>query len=136
MSKVDSRKFTVVTFYRPGSFFSEESTQEVTTHDPKEIAKLAPEHSFCFTIRDYVAKTTIVDGEEFEKTEAEGESTGRFYIGGSVYTVDEMRAQFGEDSDKRILISNMESNGWPAVIQCKTGNWQPFGEKDELLEAA
>jgi hypothetical protein len=136
MTEVNSRSYTLATFYEPGSLFAEEWSQEVSTRDPYEIAKLAPKRAFCFVLRDYVDKKTVVDGDTFEKTEPLGESTGRYYLGGSVYTIDEMKAKFGSDRDRRILISNMENNNWLKVIQCPSGNWQPFTEKDELLEAA
>lgn len=35
-----------------------------------------------------------------------------------------------------ILASNMRANGWPTVIRCRTGNWQPFDDDDRLLEVA
>jgi len=128
---VKTRKFTTVTFYFPGSFFAEESSRETDTTDPQEIAKTAPEGSFCFSLRNYIEKTTTVDGEEFKKIEADGEGGGRYYLGGTVYTLAEIKEKF---SSKSSLISNLESNGWPSAILCRTGNWQPFTKKDRLLE--
>lgn len=136
MSEVKTREYTLATFYSPGSFFSEETTQVVTTRDPDEIAKLAPKHAFCFTVRDYVEKTTTVDGEDFTKTEEVGENVGRYYLGGKLYTVAELKAEFGQDRSKSTLISNIEGNGWPKAIHCRTGNWQPFTGNDKFLDVA
>jgi len=57
------------------------------------------------------------------------------YLGGKVSTLEEIKAR-GEASD-RILISNMEGNGWGRVIQSTSGwAWtQPLTADDVLLEA-
>ncbi len=136
MTNVKSSHYTLVTFYEPGSFMSEETLRVVTTRDPNEIAKMAPERAFCFTIEDFIEKTTTVDGEDFKKTESVGGPSGRFYLGGDLYTVDELKAKFGSDRSKEILISNIEVNGWPKAIQCRTGNWQPFTDTDTFLDIA
>jgi len=135
MTNVKSRQYTLVTFYTPGSFMPNESSKVVETHDPTEIAGMAPKHAFCFTIEDFVEKTTTVDGEDFKKTEQVGATSGRFYLGGDVYTVAELKAKFGDDSRHQTLISNIEGS-YPKAIQCRTGNWQPFSDDDTYLDIA
>ena len=136
MTNVKSRQYTLATFYEPGSFMSEETSRVVKTRDPNEIAKMAPERAFCFTIEDFVEKTTTVDGENFKKTESVGGPSGRFYLGGNLYTVDELKAKFEGDRNKQTLISNIEGNGYPKAIHCRTGNWQPFTDQDVFLDIA
>jgi hypothetical protein len=136
MTEVKTRKYVTATFLFPGSLFPEESEREVDTKDPKAVAKLAPKGAFCFVLQGWVTKTTTVNGEDFEKTERDGKGTGRFYLGGTVYTLAQLKAKFGSDPDKRILISNIEGNDWGKAIQCRTGNWQPFTDQDVLLDIA
>jgi hypothetical protein len=136
MSDVKVRRYTLVTFLSPGSLFPNETIREVATKDPQEIAKTAPNGAFCFVLQDWIEKTTSVNGEDFQKTERDGNGSARFYLGGTVYTLAQLKAKFGGDPDKRILLSNAEGNGWERTIQCRTGNWQPLNEGDQVLEAA
>ena len=124
MTNVTSRQFTLVTFYTPGSFMPNESTKEVPGLDTEQIAAMAPKNAYSFIVQEFIEKTTTVDGEDLKKTEAAGQAH-RYYIGGKLYTVDELKAEFTDDS-KSTLISNMEGNDWPKVILCRTGNWQPL----------
>ena len=55
------------------------------------------------------------------------------YYGGKLYTVAELKREF---PNERILISNIEGNGYDKAIRCRTGNWQPFEETDVFVEAA
>lgn len=56
-----------------------------------------------------------------------------YYINGVVETLEELKAE--NDSDRRILISNMESNGWDKVVTTKNPYiWtQPFYEGDTVV---
>ena len=136
MSEVKTRRYTTATFLSPGWFFPEETEREVDTTDLQAIAKLAPKGAFCFILQGWVEKTTTVNREDFKKTERDADGTGRFYLGGTVYTLTQLKAKFGNDPDKRILLSNAEGNGYGKMIQCRTGNWQPFEKNDQLLDAA
>ncbi len=54
------------------------------------------------------------------------------YYGGKLYTVEELKREF---PDSHTLISNIEGNGYPKAIRCRTGNWQPFEKTDVFVEA-
>jgi hypothetical protein len=61
--------------------------------------------------------------------------SGRYYIGGTLYTVEQLEhrmAATGEDF--KILASNMRGNRWGRVIECRTGNWQPFEADDWIVD--
>ena len=135
MTNVTSRQFTLVTFYTPGSFMPNESTKEVPGLDTEQIAAMAPKNAYSFIVQEFSEKTTTVDGEDFSKKEAVGEPQ-RFYLGGDLYTVDELKEKFAGDHSKETLIANFEGNDWPKAILCRTGNWQPFYDDDVLLEVA
>lgn len=135
MPEVEIRKHVTATFLSRGSFMPEVSKElEVTTEDPTIVAKCAPEGAFCFFLQYWITSTTTVGGEYFEKTEPGGERSGRFYLGGTIYTLAQLRAAFGDDPNMRILIANVEDNDWSKVIQCRAGNWQSFREGDVLLD--
>lgn len=136
MSKINVRRYTTATFLFPGALFPNKVSYEVPVKDPLVIAKAAPQGAFCFFLKDWIEKRVVVDGETFEKTERDGSTSGRYYLGGTVYTLTQFKEKFGDDPDKRILVSNAEGNGWRQLIQCNAGNWQPFRDVDELLAVA
>lgn len=118
---------TKAEFLLPGTLFPESTTITVDDSDPEAIAKLAPNGAFCFTTYEITEAPDL--GPEFTVTPRPRNRSGRFYLGGTLHDLDEVRAM-GFD----ILASNMRSNGWPTVIRCRTGNWQPFTADDQLLE--
>jgi len=134
MSKITLRKYTTVTFLFQGILVSETSSKETKTTDPKVVAKKAPKGAFCFYFENWVEKKSIVEGEKFEKTEQVGKASSTYYIGGKVYTKAEIKAKFGKNDRYSTLLNNIEGNGYKHVIQCSTGNWQPFTKSDVLVK--
>lgn len=111
----------------PRSFYPEETVRKIASRDPAAALAAAPRGTFCFTIYDVETAPDL--GPDFTVTPKAKNRTGRYYIGGTLHTVDEVEAA-GHD----ILASNMRANKWPLVIHCPTGNWQPFEDTDTLLE--
>lgn len=119
-----------VNFYMPGSFFSEESTLEVSAdlrNSPMDVVALAPRSAFAFSFFD--VKETEVDGEILRSRRVN--VSGRYYIGGRVMTLEDVRRDI---PNSRILQDNMTSNGWIRVIRCKTNNIQPLEDDDTVLD--
>lgn len=122
---------TYVEVLYPGSFFPEEDLIKVTKRDPAAIAKKYP-RCFCFQFFDLVSKEVEIDGEKQRVSGKRKNLSPKYYPGATVMTADDLRKL---DGDYGILISNMRSNGWPAVVRCRQGNFQPFNNGDQILES-
>ncbi len=113
-----------VTFYYLGIFMSEESSQEVESRDV--MALDVPDSAFAFEF--WERTETEVDGEAL-KGQPKNRS-GRYYPEGRVMSVADVLV---EDTDNRILVSNMENNGWDHVVKTRRGNYQPFLATDRVI---
>jgi len=110
-----------VTFYSPGTFFTESTTKSIDSWDveqAKEMAHTVMErygatpHSFRFSTRergkdDLDSKVT--------------KNSPRYFLGGNILTLEDIKAR--RDKNDKILISNMEGNGWDRVIE-NTSFWR------------
>jgi len=117
---------TYVTYDLPGLVAPEQYACTVEDRDPYRAADDAPRGAYAFTFHDIV--NTEVDGETLRSQPRN--RSGRYFIGGTIRTVDEVAAMPG---DHKILVENMRSNGWDWVIFCPPGNVQPFGEGDAVI---
>ena len=121
---------TYIEFLYPGSFFSESSTQEVKTRDVSKVK--VPKNAFGFKFFDILSVVVDTDGKKVKLTSERINVSPKHYYGGKLYTVAELKREF---PNERILISNIEGNGYPKAIRCRTGNWQPFEKTDVFVEA-
>lgn len=117
---------TYVEFYYPGAFFDETSTREVKTRDVKSVS--VPDGAFGFRFFD------VMSTEEggVRMSSARLNVSPMYYYGGRIMTLDEVRQEMPE---ARILISNMEGNGYARVIKCGTSNFRPFKDDDIFIKA-
>lgn len=120
-------------YFIPGLLFSEETTRILEARDPTEAAAKAPRSAFAFELYDVEEPDFDYDRERFDVVPKRQNVSGRYYLGGEVLTVAELKERFGDDPAHRILIANIEGS-YPAAIRCRTGNWQPFEDGDTLLE--
>ncbi len=123
-----------VTFYSPGTFFPEESTRPIAAWDvaaAKEMAHTVKErynatpYGFKFTTRSRTAKDLD------SKVTA---TSPMYYLGGTIETLAQVKARATEKD--RILIANMEGNGWNRIIT-NTNSWratQPLTATDIVLD--
>ncbi len=123
-----------VTFYSPGTFVAETSAKPVDSWDVYAAVKMAREvkerhgavpYGFRFTTRgrgpdDLDAKQTA--------------QSPFYYLSGKVETLAEVKAR--ATPDDRILIGNMEGNGYDRIItNCNSWRWtQPLKDDDVVLE--
>jgi hypothetical protein len=124
-----------VTFYSPGTFTAETTTKPIdawNVDDAVAMAALITErhgakpYGFRFTTR----------GREAHELDSKEIATGPMhYIGGKVETLEEIRAR--HNPDERILLSNMECNGWSRVWTTTEGwRWtQPLKDDDVVIAA-
>jgi len=107
-----------VEFLYPGAFLSETSCHEIEGLDSKFDL---PKNAFAYTLYSVEIKTTEVNGEVFDKKNRIN-IPGVAYIDGQIKTLDDIP----NTPEFRILRSNMEGNGYSAVVYCRTHNYQPF----------
>ncbi len=122
-----------VTFTSPGTFVAEETTRSVAAWDVAVAQEMAKEIVERHGARPYgFFFTTRSRGPE----DLDSKVTARspfYYLGGKVETLAEVKAR--GDARDRILIANMEGNGWDRVVVTANGyRWtQPLRETDVVL---
>jgi len=126
-----------VTFYSPGTFVAETNEIEIDMWDVAKAMQLsngieqrygAVPYGFRFTTRSRA-------DDEFEPRETV--RSPLYYLPHcKLETIDEVRKR--ADPDERILLSNMESNGWDKIVTTTKGwKWtQPFENDDVLLDGS
>lgn len=122
-----------VKFLSAGTFVAEETTKEIDSWDIEKAKQMSKEiterygarpYGFCFITKG--RSDTDLDSKVIDQS-------GVYYINGVVETLEELKAK--NDPNNRILISNMESNGWDKVVTtCNPYKWtQPFTENDAVV---
>lgn len=118
-----------VEFLYPAGFFCNTMTREIDERDPAKVA--VPENAFCFTFYDLIVGYVIDRGEKIKVSSVVLDRSPKYYYGGKVYTVEEVKKQFPDEIQR---ISRLEGNDDKHVIICRTGNWMRFEEEDVFLE--
>jgi hypothetical protein len=113
-----------VTFYLPGVFLSEETTRAVESRDVGSLD--IPEYAFAF---QFWEREEIEQGGEVLKGSKQNVS-GRHYPGARLMDVADVLV---EEPNNRILVANMEGNGWERVVRTRAGNYQPYNKGDVIL---
>lgn len=123
-----------VTFFSPGSFCAEHTTQLIGSWNVEEAKRLARKvkerhaaipYGFQFTTRSRSA----------DDLDSKVTATSPFYyLGGKVETLAQVKKRATEK--ERILVSNMECNGWNKIIT-NDNSWrwtQPLKDTDIVLK--
>jgi hypothetical protein len=122
-----------VTFYSPGTFVAESTTKPIPSWDVKlalEMVKFIVErhnatpYAFHFSTRE--------QGEE-DLDSRETKTSNLYYLHGKVETLAQVKAR--ALPKEKILLSNMECNGWDRIITSTRGwKWtQPLHKSDVVL---
>lgn len=123
MAKI-ARKQHFVTFYSPGTFFDEQTTESVRSWDVKAAAKMAhgimerysaTPFGFRFTTRGRTGRA--LDSKEIARSPM-------YYLGGNIRTAEQVLA--GTDPKEEILRSNVRNNGIKRVI-VNDNSWRHTG---------
>jgi hypothetical protein len=123
----------MVEFFIPGALFSEGEVHEVPERTVEAAIKLAPRHAFAFRFYDVNEPPADIDRESFDVAPKALNKSARYYLGGELFTPDEIVAGAAGTGDFSILVSNARGNGYDRLIRCRTGNWQPFEADDTLV---
>jgi len=120
--KVQYVDFTIV-----AGLFYESDVKRVDSNDPNQVE--FPNRAFAFR---FCSRTEVESDGEMLTGDWEREDVRYYMKGSKVFTLEEVKAGVLE-GDNRVLISNMEGNGWDKVVQTPFGNVQPFEENDRIL---
>ena len=108
-----------------GSFFSNVKLQEVPDRRDTLGDTVPPDGAYGF--RFLSRQEVEIDGEVM--TGAQRNESPMTYFG-EVLTLEQVKQLPG---DNRILISNMEGNGWERVVRTILGNFQPLRDGDVVV---
>lgn len=122
-----------VVFLSPGTFMAENTELPIESWDVERAQAMSAEiverhgarpYGFYFVTRGRGAMD--LDSRELKRS-------GTYFLGGTIRTVDEVRA--ARNPDERILLSNMECNGYDRVVENRNSwRWtQPLREIDVVL---
>ena len=115
---------TFVVFKLPGSFVAEQTVREVNNRSlPTDI----PRNCFGFYFYDSYEAT----GPMGETIRGEKQNVSGMFYFGEVFTLEQVKACV---PDAKILISNMECNGWSRVVRTRLGNWQQLETNDQVIQ--
>jgi hypothetical protein len=138
------RKHTV-TFYSPGTLFSEQSEKDIDSWDTKKAIEMAESilerynaKPYAFVFRTYKTHAPVSDGEggTLEVRPKKEKESGYYFLGGKLETYDDVLAR-NLDSEN-ILRSNMRGNEyWIVCINTNSfKSTMPFGEDDKIVDAS
>lgn len=123
-----------VEFLSPGTFCAESTVLEIESWDVEKACGMARDIVERHGSRPYgfrfLTKSRGTDDLDSKQTA----SSGTYYLGGKIETLDEIRAR--NNPDDNILIGNMVSNRWDRVI-VNTNSWkwtQPLRDDDVVLD--
>lgn len=125
-----------VCFMSPGTIVAETTSKIIKKWDitqAVEMAKDIKERHGAIPYGFYFKTKGRKEGELDSKVIAE---SGMYYLGGEVKTLSQIQAE--NDPENKILISNMECNGYERiVINNNSYTWtQPLKEDDKVLDIA
>ena len=114
---------TYVEILYPGAFVSGTEVRPVDSRDPAKFQ--APEGCFGYRFFD---REEVVSGDEVLAGKPKNYSETHYF--GKAMTVDEVKS---EVPNSRILVSNMQENGWDRVVKTRCGNFQPLTSLDTIV---
>jgi hypothetical protein len=122
-----------VTFYSPGTIVAETTEKPIAAWDVDAAVKMAEAITERHNARPYGFRFTTRGREPGELDSEVAASSVFYFLSGKVETIEQVRER--NDPKERILLSNMEGNGWKRVIRITRGwSWtQPLDDGDVVL---
>jgi hypothetical protein len=107
-----------------GRFMAEPHVIEINERNPDFAKKNLPKNAFCFKF--YSVTEAIIDGDKLLGKPKD--KSPIYYPDATVWTLQ----QLTEAKKDEALILNCETFGGK-VVNCNSGNWQPFYENDQII---
>lgn len=123
-----------VTFLSPGTFVAEQTTLLVDSWDVDMAVEMSKEIKERYDATPYGFFFSTRERQDDELDSKTTEQSGTYYLGGEIISLEELRLE--NNPENKILISNMEINGWNEIVVNKNSwSWtQPLRENDVVLE--
>lgn len=122
-----------VTFYSPGTFVAETTTKPIDTWDVDQAVAMSKGICERYNARPYGFQFSTRTRTNQDLGGKETTRSPMYYLDCAVETLEEIKAR--QNPKDRILIRNMESNGWDRVVSPRTGwKWvRPLRDGDVVL---
>jgi hypothetical protein len=123
-----------VTFYSPRTFVSETTEKAIDSWDVAQAIEMSRAVLERYDARPYGFRFSTRTRGPNDLDSRVSATSGMYYLGGKVETLAEVKAR--ATNKERILIDNMEGNGWERVITNDTP-WRsthPLEKDDVVLE--
>lgn len=122
-----------VEFFSPGTFVAETTERSIDSWDVEQAKKMAVEITERYGAKPYAFRFVTRGRADDELDSKIIKCSGHYFINGVVKSIEQIKEE--HNPDNRILISNMESNGWSKVVTTYSPyKWtQPFGEDDSVI---
>jgi hypothetical protein len=123
-----------VTFYSPGTFVAEQSTEPIEKWDVDLAVKMARKVTERYNAKPYGFRFSTRTRGPKDLDSKITKQSGLYWLGGKVETLAEVKARATEKD--RILVSNMECNGYERIVtNSNSWSWtQPLGNEDVVLD--
>lgn len=140
-----TRQENTVTFYSPGTLFSEQTTKPIAEWDTRVAVGMAEKieerhgaRPFGFRFSTFTVSDPVPDGRggELDVEPRLEKDSGMHFLGGTVRTYAEVLA--GNDPKEEILRDNVRNNRWPAVVENRNSylSTHPFDGDNVIVDAA
>jgi hypothetical protein len=123
-----------VTFYSPGSFMAETTTEPIESWHVGKAVEMAKGVVERYNAKPYGFQFSTRERGDDELDSRVTKRSAMYYLGGTILTLQEVKDR--KDPKDGILISNMECNGWERVIE-NCNSWkvvQPLKSEDVILD--
>lgn len=123
-----------VTFLSPGTLVHEETKQQIHSWNVEDATEMARDIIERYGATPFAFRFSTRERRDDELDSRTTKTSGRYYLGGDVLTLEDIRAR--NDEKDKILISNMENNGHDRVIENRN-SWrtvQPLEADDTVLD--
>lgn len=123
-----------VTFFSPGTFFAEDTTKPIDAWDVEKAMEMARSITERYSAKPFGFRFTTRSRRDEELDSKVTAISPMYFLGGTVETLEQVKAR-ATDED-RILVSNMECNGYKRIIT-NNNSWrwtQPLDDDDVVLE--
>lgn len=123
-----------VVFYSPGTFVAESNEKPIDSWDVEQAVEMVHGITQRYNATPYGFRFITRGRGDKDLDSKKIASSPMYYLGGKVETLRQVKAR--KDPKDKILISNMEGNGYKRIIT-NTNSWkwtQPLEDQDVVLD--